>query len=235
LLLSNSNQPKLTAQDTIRMHMRRIALIGTMRNVCDITHLLPKPKDKTGFTARGIAMLERRMQMGKTREDVFTHLLGEDSESGVKFTLPQLAANARLMIIAGSDTTSSVLINIFRELALNPTMQQKLYEEVLTAAKELGTFDCHNTAKGMPFLQAVVDEACRLYNPVASGGQSQTGPDGATIAGRFIPPNTAVRVFHLALMTDDRHFPDGGKFWPERWTEHRKEGVKDIRAFVPFS
>ena len=100
--------------------------------------------------------------------------------------------------------------------------------------KRSGDFDCQNT-KSLPYLGAVINEGLRLWNPIPSGAQSITGPEGATIAGQFIPPCTVVRVPHLALMTDDRYFPDGDRFWPERWTEERAEGIKDMHAFVAFS
>jgi cytochrome P450 len=210
-----------------------------MRNFCDLAPYLPRPKDKTGFALRAKEMYERRLAMGKTREDVFAHLMGESGEEGdgdgYRFSPIELSLNTRLLIIAGADTTAGVLINVFRELARSPMLQQKLFEEVAVAAKTFGTLDCHNTAKNLPLLQAVIDETCRRWNPVPGGASYQTGPAGATVAGRFIPPNTAIRISHLAMMTDARYFPDGERFWPERWTEHREEGVKDVRAFVPFS
>lgn len=117
---------------------------------------------------------------------------------------------------------------------MHPEIQKKLYEEIKEAYSNVEEFDCNNT-KTLPYLQAVIHEGLRFWNPAPLGVQSLTGPEGATIAGTYIPPRTAVRVPHLSLMTDERYFPDGEKFWPERWTEDRSTGVKDIRAYVPFS
>lgn len=182
--------------------MRVLSIAGTFRNLMDIFPYIPVDKQAKDFRAKGAKMVNDRTKLGKSREDIFSHLLGEDSETGTKFTPQQLRANALLLIVAGSDTTSTVLSNLFRELALRPDLQQRVYDEVHEAAQAAGPdrLNCENT-KGLPYLQAVIDETLRLWNPVPSGPQTQTGPEGATIAGRFIPPNTTVRVHNLTLMT----------------------------------
>ncbi|KAA8893250.1 cytochrome P450 [Sphaerosporella brunnea] len=210
-----------------------LSVTGSLRTLCDFMTVLPYDKATAEYRKQGEKLLDGRIAMGKSRPDIFTHLLGEDIETGKKLTYSELNANAQLLIVAGSDTTSTVLSNVFRELSLHPDVQEKLYQEIHAAA-EAGPFDCQNT-KNLPYLQAVIDETLRLWPPVPAGAQAQTGPAGATIAGRFVPPLTAVRVHHLALMSDDRYFPQGERFWPERWTESREDGVKDVRAFIPFS
>jgi cytochrome P450 len=54
------------------------------------------------FQRKSVEMLEHRKRMGKSRADVFTHLLAEDTETGTSFSDLELAANSRLMIVAGS-------------------------------------------------------------------------------------------------------------------------------------
>lgn len=153
----------------------------------------------------------------------------------------------------GVDTTSSVIANILRELALAPKIQQKLYEEVSAVGEPL---NAANT-KGLPYLQAVIDETLRLWNAVPGGQQMITGAEPVTVAGHVIPPRTAVRVSHLSLFTgkyriplegsslvtcgltpvvlDERYFPNGEVFMPERWTDKSLGAVKDARVFIPFS
>ncbi|KAI5788576.1 cytochrome P450, partial [Pyronema domesticum] len=218
-------------------YMRIIAMTGALPTLSDLVPLLPQHADTKAFQKKGRVMMEERISLGKNRQDIFNHLLSADSESGRKLSHSELDSNAQLIIIAGADTTSSVLSNLFRELALNPEIQERLYQEIMDAKIRNGgtKFDCENT-KSLPYLQAVIDESLRLWPPVPAGAQAQTGPSGATVAGRYIPPFTGVRVHHLSMLTDERYFPQGSRFWPERWLgENRQEGVKDIRAFVPFS
>ncbi len=147
-----------------------------------------------------------------------------------------------------------MLTCLCRELALHPEIQNKLRDEIyaLVKADPMHKLTVMNTTNST-YLKAVIDETLRLWNPVPCGVQSITGPKGATIAGTYVPPRTSVRVPYLALMTgkyyslertslyqayttlaDERYFPRGKEFIPERWTI-QPELVKDRRAFVPFA
>lgn len=52
-------------------------------------------------------MLGARQKMGKSRQDIFTHLLGEDGESGLKFTQAQLLINTQMLMVAGSGSSAT--------------------------------------------------------------------------------------------------------------------------------
>jgi cytochrome P450 len=175
--------------------------------------LFPALNKSLKFQQAAIEMFESRVQLGKSRLDVFSHFLEEDTEKAARLTHSELAANARLLIIAGADTTSSTITCILRELALNPEIRRKLYMEISEAIKNVAVFDCKNT-KDLPYLQAVIKEGSRLWNAVPMGAEAVTGPDGATVAGQYIPPRTAVRVPHYTLMTDNHYFSEVNVFLP---------------------
>ncbi|KAI5798943.1 cytochrome P450 [Geopyxis carbonaria] len=195
--------------------------IASVRTFCELVPYLPHSPAARSFIRQGRAMLTDRQALGTSRADVFSHLLAEDTDSGTTFTEKELAANSTLIIVAGTDTTSSVLTNTLRELALHPDIQDRLYT-ALQADPET------------PYLMAVIDEGLRLWPPVPGGGQAQVGPAGATIAGTFIPPLTAIRVPPLTLMHDARYFPQPERFWPERWLQDREAGVANVKAFTAF-
>ena len=52
-------------------------------------------------------MLNDRKRLGKSRQDIFTHLLGEDSETGTTFTQSELQASTELVVIAGTGAFAS--------------------------------------------------------------------------------------------------------------------------------
>lgn len=118
------------------------------------------------FRLRGEALLSARQRLGTTRNDIFSHLLGTDTESStpIKFSQAQLNSNANLIIIAGSDTVSTTLTRTFRLLAKQPSILRKLQTEVDECAQSSGL--TVEGTRNLPYLNAVVNESLRLFNPV---------------------------------------------------------------------
>jgi len=177
-------------------------------------------------------MLAERQSSGTTSKDIFHHLLAQDSESGCQFTQAELNSNANLAVIAGMDTTATTLTQTFWKLCSNPRILARLQDEVDEAWARDGRLDVEST-RPLPYLNAVVNEALRLLNPVPGGAQATTPPGGVEINGTFIPGNVQVMVSPLVLMADERYFVNAGEFWPERWLDDGA-GVKDRRAWIPY-
>lgn len=125
------------------------------------------------------------------------------------------------------------MTQILRMLAKEPRVLRKLQEEIdafCSEGKELTV----QTTTNLPYLGAVINEGLRLCNPLPTGVYAGTYPQGVEVAGQFIPGNVQVMIPHLVIMTDERYFPKGWEFIPERWTGEWNEGVKERRAFIPF-
>ena len=146
----------------------------------------------------------------------------------------EIVASTILVIIAGADTTSSVFAAALRALARHPDVQEKLWGAV-EAAIPSGEEITPENVKGIEYLEAVINETLRLWNPVPGGTQNVLGSESVEVAGRVLPGYTEVRYPALGLMADERYFPEGNKWIPERWGERQGELVKDKRAFMPFS
>jgi cytochrome P450 len=194
---------------------------------------LPETAEVKGFRLRCEKMVADRQKLGTSRKDIFRHFLAEDSETGAKFTQSELNANANLIIIAGAHTASSTLTQTFRMMAKEPRIWKKLQKEIDKVCENGGTLTVDST-KNLTYLNAVVNEALRLLNPLPSGIQATTSPDGLKINGVFLPGNIQVQIPHIVLMTDERYFPEGEEFIPERWTEERPELLLEKKAFIPF-
>lgn len=200
--------------------------------MCQLLAYLPESEDVKSFRLRGEKLLADRQKFGSARKDIFGHLLAEDSETGSRFTQAELNSNANLAVAAGADTTSSTMTRTFRALAQEPRVLKKLQDEIDQLCAN-GTSLTVDTTKNLPYLNAVVNEALRLFNP-AFGVQANTPPSGLEVCGVYLPGNCQVIVPHLALMTDERYFPLGEQFIPERWTGERPELLLDKRAYIPF-
>lgn len=86
-----------------------------------------------------------------------------------------------------SEPIPVVLLGLFSELARKPEYVDGIY-------RELGHVDVSDSKilARLPYLNAAIKEALRLYPVLPTGGPRKTGRNGATIAGVFIPPNTTV-------------------------------------------
>jgi len=125
------------------------------------------------------------------------------------------------------------MTQIFRILAKEPRVLKKLQAEIDEFCSEGKELTVHTTTN-LTYLNAVINEALRLCNPLPTGVYAGTYPQGVEVAGKFIPGNVQVMVPHMAIMTDERYFSKGWEFIPERWTEEWSEGVKERKAFIPF-
>jgi cytochrome P450 len=125
--------------------MWAVAVCGTLRNLCEHLSLLPINAGVAEFQRKRQIIIDNRIKLGTTRKDAFSQLYEGDKETGTKFTSSELATNAELMIIAGSDSTSTVLASLFRELALNPETQVKLYNEISSVLVSESELNFQNT------------------------------------------------------------------------------------------
>jgi cytochrome P450 len=106
----------------------------------------------------------------------------------------------------------------------------KLRQEIDALASEGALEDFDRLAK-MPYLDAVINEGMRLGVPVPTGGQRISPPNGATIAGQFIPGDTKVHIPPWTIHRDPRYFSDPLEFKPERFIEQKIPA----ESFIPFS
>ena len=176
------------------------------------------------------------------RKDFFYYLLNaRDPETGKGFTGPELWGESNLLIIAGSDTTSTALAAAFFYLVHNPETLVKLSEEIrFTFLAIEDVYSCPSL-NACVYLRAVIDEAMRLSPPVGGILPREVLPGGLDIDGLHIPAGVVVGTPHYALHHNPAYFPDPFKFRPERWIagsspELTKDSVALAQsAFCPFS
>jgi cytochrome P450 len=106
---------------------------------------------------------------------------------------PDLAPEAELAIVAGSETVSSTLTAVVYLIACNPEKLKLLQTEIDERLPSVDNVS-HSRLIGAPVLEGCINEALRLYPPVPVGLQRLTPPGGATIAGKWIPGDTLVSV-----------------------------------------
>lgn len=188
------------------------------------------------------AMERTKMGLDVDRKDFFYHLLNaKDPETGNGFSMDELWGESNLLIIAGSDTTSTAMAATFFYLAHNAVALQKLYQEIRTSFSDVEEIVSGSTLSGCAYLRACIDESMRMTPPVAGALPRQVLPGGIDIDGHHIPSGVDVGVPHYAIHHNDAYFPRPFDYVPERWLSdpganplHNK--LADAHAaFCPFS
>lgn len=155
-----------------------------------------------------------------------------NTPSGLSFE--EICENASPLIVGGTDTTSSLLSGVTYLLLNNPSVLAKLTAMLRTAFKSEGEINSVTVNK-IDYLLAVLQQAFRLYRPVAVFLSRVTPPQGCFIAGSFVPGNTCVAVNLWGASRSSSNFIRPNDFIPERWMG-APEFKDDKRKVVqPFS
>lgn len=108
--------------------------------------------------------------------------------------------DAQLAIIAGTDTVAYTMTNIMWMLAQNPEWQSRFRKELgFSDISKSQTVPSDQELASNQLLAGFINEILRLYPPVPTGLQRLTPPEGATIAGRYIPGDMNVIIPTYAL------------------------------------
>lgn len=83
-------------------------------------------------------------------------------------SVDELVANANILIIAGSETTATLLSGVTYLLLKNPRCLRKVTGEVRGAFEKEEEIDFVNASSRLPYMLACLDEALRMYPPVPS-------------------------------------------------------------------
>jgi cytochrome P450 len=145
------------------------------------------------------------------------------------------------ILLAGRDTTASLLSSSFYYLARYPHVWQRLREEILSKFPPSESSDSITIARlrEVRYLKFFLNEVLRLLPPVPVNGRFATvdttlpvggGPDGKSPV--FIPKKSKVLYFVTVMhRRKDLWGPDAEEFRPERWEENGRHGWE----YLPFN
>lgn len=176
------------------------------------------------------------------RRDMFYFLCkAQDSSTGhLAYTEDELRAEASLLIIAGSDTTTASLASIFWYLIRAPRCYQRLVHELQRTFKAAESVINGPKLMGCTYLRACVDEGMRLVPPGPCEPPREVLSGGLHIMGEYYPKGTIVGTAPWCDSRNEEVYGDPGAYRPERWivdeaTGVTQEMVAKIRTnFHPF-
>lgn len=150
-----------------------------------------------------------------------------------------LVAQSMIFILAGFNAVSLSTAFMAHDLAMNPDVQQRLYEEIVAVAARFSADKkpiTYEALQSMKYLDMVLCESMRLW-PI--GGMQDryvnkpyvlTQSDGTSVTlnvgdGLWVP----MQNFQL----DEAYFPDPKRFDPERFSDENKGKIRN-GTYLPF-
>jgi cytochrome P450 len=173
-------------------------------------------------------LVKRRMADNETRkaekkpierEDMLHFLCNaKDPDSGKSaFEFKELLAEANLLILAGSDTTSITVSSIFFYISHTKRVYLKLVKEIRETFSKPEAIVYGADLLGCKYLRACIDETLR----VAPAGPSELPREilagGMKIDGDHYPQGIIVGTPNWAMGRNEEHYGDAYTFRPERW------------------
>ncbi|KAK0110139.1 hypothetical protein ONS95_002792 [Cadophora gregata] len=165
-----------------------------------------------------------RLSMVEDRQDLMGAILRHNDKKGLSQS--ELATNAGCLIIAGSESTATLLSGLIFYLHSTPHALALLQQEIRQVFTSPDAMNFESVSK-LPYLQACIQEALRLYPPIPCGLPRQVPVGGMIIDGRFVPGNASVSVHQLSTGRYSRNFKDPLRFVPERWLENTQNAVQN--------
>ena len=146
----------------------------------------------------------------------------------------EIQSTAVTLVVAGSETTSTLLSGATYHLLSNPDKLAILVQEIRSAFQTESEITMVSV-NSLKYELAVLHEALRMFPPITNAHTRETPPEGATIMGKHVPGNVRVGVSHWAAYYSARNFKNPRKFAPERWLGDAEYENDNRGVLQPFS
>ncbi|PRY27124.1 cytochrome P450 [Pseudosporangium ferrugineum] len=181
------------------------------------------------------ALARDRVNLGRPPSN-FLEALVRPLENEPELTDEEVVSNMLTMLVAGEDTTSSLIAWSLHFVAENPDVQERLRAEADEVLGSRRTPDDPPMVGRLKYAAAVVQEAQRMC-PVApylivepTRDLTLTGQDRREL---FLPAGQQIFLLNTyGALRDVERFPDPYAFRPQRWLD--AEPTAETFPFAPF-
>jgi cytochrome P450 len=212
---------------------------------------------KTQYTHMNFSATRVTKRLEKGREsagvDLWDLVLAQEDKGKAGLTRGEMDTNSGLFMVAGTETTATLLSGLTYLLlsTSNGEYMIKLVDEIRGAFTSSDDISMEAT-QALPYLNACIKEALRMYPPVPIGLPHLTPKEGSTICGVFVPSGVRPRRLfiitpanvnrqvtvaapHYAMYTSPTNFTTPRVFLPERWLGDERFATDNRSALQPFS
>ncbi|ENH66031.1 Isotrichodermin C-15 hydroxylase [Fusarium oxysporum f. sp. cubense race 1] len=177
--------------------------------------------------------LKRLDSKDTEREDFMSYILRHnDNEKGM--TTGEIVENSAILIVAGSETTATLLSGTTYYLLTHPDVYDKVVQEIRSAFQSEDEITILRLNQ-LQYMLAVFTEAFRMYPPVPTHLPRMSPAGGEFIGGYWIPEGTSVSVPQWSAYRSKVNFRDPDVFVPERWLDDARYSEDNKAVLQPFS
>ena len=165
------------------------------------------------------------------RSDLISWLASSTDEDGVEepFTEEELRDEVHMLLLAGHETSASMLTWCLYYLSRYPGCRDRMEREVDEVLG--GRLPVLEDLDRLVYTRAVFDEALRLSPPVAYLGRQAL--EDVMVDDYLIPKDTVVHLAVRIPMQQEEWFYDPLEFIPERWLQD-PQPKRPRYAYMPF-
>lgn len=142
----------------------------------------------------------RRVNHTSPRPDFMEGVLRQPEGKGLTF--PELLSNSSIFIIAGSETTATLLSGATYLLLRNKDKMEKLLDELRSTFHDESMITIESTSR-LKYLPAVIEESLRLYSPVAVGFPRVVPKGGGMIDSQYVPGGVCSLPRFIGILTTE--------------------------------
>ncbi|XP_014242313.1 cytochrome P450 6k1-like [Cimex lectularius] len=209
-----------------------------------ITNLLPVSlfnHDTVTYLAKVVKETTKYRLDNNMRRNDFLQLLmdaqnissGEEDENqtGDGISEDTAIAQSVLFLVAGYETSSTLLTMACYELAQNLQIQEKLRSEIKVKLESASGKLSYDDLNDLPYLDMVLAETLRLYPPIGRAERICTKP--IKLGDLYIEKNLKMCVSIVGIHMNPDYYPEPKVFKPERFSDEEK-AKRHTYVYLPF-
>ncbi|KAL1509557.1 hypothetical protein ABEB36_004271 [Hypothenemus hampei] len=185
------------------------------------------------FTEIITETIQYRQKNGIKIQDFLDLLIGLYESKENNFSFNDLIGNVILFFIAGFDTSSATMSCTLFELAKQPTIQNKVRDEIYSVLKKHQGKLTYDAFQEMTYLRQCIDETLRMYPPVQNLARFCEKPYKFKNSNLILDKGITVLISTVAVGRDPEYYPNPDLFDPERFNSANK-AARNPFVYLPF-
>jgi cytochrome P450 len=176
-----------------------------------------------------VATVQARRKRQSEDADILGRMMSARDRQGLPMSDAQLAREGLTLVIAGHETTASVLNWLWYLLAKHPDVESRVADEVRNSKGKMAL--SIGALKQLSYTSSVLEEALRSYPPLWLMTRKTIKPD--LLDGYQVPSGTEIYISPYLLQRHPRLWQDPDRFDPDRFNSGNA-GNQQRLSMCPF-